>query len=139
MTNKTQPITIIVNLGENAYADEVNQVTTQLYNQLLQSEVEQVEKVRQQSTKKGAKGDPITLGTLAIVVSPAVIAGVFMLINTWMTHKLVNTPQGTITLKLTDAGIETTVPVSMSETDRQAELNRLASQLQQIRSQTEGT
>jgi len=137
MTTETQPITLILNLGNSAQADEVNRSTTQLYNQLRYSKAEQVEKVRRRAIEAGAKGDPITLGTIALTVTPTVVAGVFMLINTWLTRRQPDNPTGNVTLKLAD-GTEVTIPIAMPEAERQALLDSIARQLKQISGGSEG-
>ncbi len=128
MPTEPQTITLTVNLGEETTPAEVNRATTQLYQDLLKSDADRVEKPRSDTLQKGAKGDPITVGLIALTLGVPAVAGVFTVLDSWISRRLLDS--GSVTLKLPN-GAEVTVPASasMPEDERNALLDSLAAQL----------
>ncbi|GGR29007.1 hypothetical protein [Streptomyces netropsis] len=67
---------------------ELDELTVQLREELLELDVDRVEPVRIEETPVGSKpGDAIALGVLAVTLSPIALRGVFRLLETWMTNR----------------------------------------------------
>ncbi|MCB0227339.1 MAG: hypothetical protein KDI02_26830, partial [Anaerolineae bacterium] len=71
MPDEVQTLILTINLGDDALPDEVNKATTQLYRELLASDADRVEKMRSDRLETGTKGDPITLGAIALALGVA--------------------------------------------------------------------
>lgn len=81
MPNDIQTITLTITLDEDASEVEVNRVTSQLYEHLLKSPAQQVELPRQKTTQAGAKGDPITIGSIVLTLGVPAVAGVMTILK----------------------------------------------------------
>ncbi len=67
----------------DATDEELDRSTRQLLSQLRELDVESAELTRGGSAPQGSKGDPITLGSIALVVLPAALPKVFDLVQGW--------------------------------------------------------
>jgi hypothetical protein len=67
----------------DATDEELDRFTRQLLAELRDLDVESAELTKGESAPKGSKGDPITLGSIALVVLPAALPKVFDLVQGW--------------------------------------------------------
>ena len=87
MSKSTKPaqMTLRIDAGEDADADELDQLTRQLMAELQQMEVESVELVRVESPPEGTKtAEVVTLGALAVAVLPTVVPKLIDFLQAWM-------------------------------------------------------
>lgn len=63
--------------------EELDGATRQLLSELKEMEIESARLENNGITPPGAKGDPITVGTIALVVLPAVLPKVIELVQSW--------------------------------------------------------
>ncbi len=87
-------------LVEDTTEEELDKMTRNLLAELRETHVESVNLVSTGQAPAGSKGDPITIGQLAIEVLPAVIPSVIALIQAWVMRG-----QGRI-VKFKGSGIE---------------------------------
>jgi hypothetical protein len=79
-----QPKRIVVGLSaKGADAQELDQLTTNLGNELRQIEVHSVERISEGEAPPGSKGDPFTIGWLAVTLTPIVANKVFDILIDW--------------------------------------------------------
>jgi hypothetical protein len=67
----------------DATDEEIDQITRQLLSELSEVDVESVELTKGKSAPRGSKGDPVTIGSLALVVLPAVLPKVVDAVQAW--------------------------------------------------------
>jgi hypothetical protein len=63
--------------------EDIDWMTRQLLSELRELDVESVELTKGGTAPAGSKGDPITLGSIAIQVLPAVLPSVIGLVQSW--------------------------------------------------------
>lgn len=97
-TNKAE-LEIQVSI-DDATEEELDGSTRQLLFELRDLDVESAELTKGESAPQGSKGDPITLGSIALVALPATLPKVFDLIQGWTSRG-----QGR-TIKFKGKGIE---------------------------------
>ena len=112
MSTEIQTVTLTVSLGDDALPEEVNRATTQLYQELLISEADLVEKLPGDRLEAGAKGDPITLGVIVLALSVAATPGIVEMVKSWLARRHLDTV--TVKIKLGDDEIEFPAPASAS-------------------------
>ncbi|MBN8580676.1 MAG: hypothetical protein J0L96_08390 [Anaerolineae bacterium] len=71
-------------LAEDTTKEELDKMTRNLLAELRETDVESVSLVSTGQAPAGSKGDPITIGQLAIEVLPAAIPSVIALIQAWV-------------------------------------------------------
>jgi hypothetical protein len=75
---------IMVGLGaKGADARELDELTRMLSNELRQVDVQSVERVAEGHAPRGSKGDPFTIGWLAVTLTPIVATRVFDILVDW--------------------------------------------------------
>jgi hypothetical protein len=84
----------------DARDEDIDGMTRQLLSELRELKVESAELAQGGLAPQGSKGDPITIGSIALGVLPAAVPGVITLVQAWMTRG-----QGR-TVKFKDKGIE---------------------------------
>jgi len=84
----------------DATEEELDRMTRQLLSELRELDVESAELEKSGPAPDGSKGDPITIGSIAIDLLPAVLPSVIGLVQAWMTRG-----QGR-TVKFKSKGIE---------------------------------
>jgi hypothetical protein len=67
----------------DATDEELDRFTRQLLFELRELDVESVELTKSDSAPQGSKGDPITLGSIAISTLPTVLPAVITLVQSW--------------------------------------------------------
>jgi hypothetical protein len=70
-------------LDSEATEEDLDRLTRNLLSELRQTDIESANLVSIGSAPEGSKGDPITIGTLAMSAMPAVLPGVIDMIKSW--------------------------------------------------------
>ena len=130
MADNIQTVTLIINLGEDTLPDEVNAATTQLYRDLLASDADHVEKVRRDQLDPGAKGDPITIGAIALALGVAAAPGVVEIVKSWIARRHLDAG-ASVTIKLGDDEIIFPVAAASTPDELEALTDRLVAKLKQ--------
>ena len=68
----------------DATDEEIDVMTRQLLSALRETRVESADLDRSGEAPKGAKGDPVTMGSIAVQVLPALLPGVIGLVQAWV-------------------------------------------------------
>lgn len=68
----------------DATDEELDRVTRQLLSELRELNVESVELAKSTPAPGGSKGDPITIGSIALEVLPVAIPSVIALVQAWV-------------------------------------------------------
>lgn len=68
----------------DATEEEVDRLTRQLLAELKATDVESAKLAPSESAPEGSKGDPVTIGALALEVLPVAIPGVIALVQAWV-------------------------------------------------------
>jgi hypothetical protein len=71
-------------IDSEATEEELDRMTRNLLSELQETDVESAELVSVGVAPEGSKGDPITIGTLAMTVMPTVLPGVIDLVRAWV-------------------------------------------------------
>lgn len=66
-----------------ATEEEIDRSTRQLLSELKELDVESVELSKDSPAPEGSKGDPVTIGSIAIATLPAVLPKVVELVQAW--------------------------------------------------------
>jgi hypothetical protein len=127
MTTDIHPVTLTVTLDEDASPTEVNKATTQLYRKLLAGNADYVEKPRSGALQKGAKGDPVTIGAIALGLSVAATPGIVEIVKNWLARRHLDTV--TVKIKLGEDEIEFPAPASASPAELEVLTDRFVALL----------
>ena len=127
MSDNVQTLTVNLTLGEDALPDEVNDATTQLYRNLLQSNADSVEKVQSEELQEGAKGDPITLGAIALALGAAAAPEIVKILHSWLARRQENNVS--LKVKLGDDEIEFTTAATATPEELETLTDRFAALL----------
>jgi hypothetical protein len=73
----------IVVSATDAIEEDIDRMTRQLLSELRELNVESVELVRAGTAPAGSKGDPVTIGSIALQVLPAVLPSVVGMVQAW--------------------------------------------------------
>jgi hypothetical protein len=71
-------------LAENTSEDDLDAMTRNLLGELREIHVESASLVSVGTAPEGSKGDPITIGTLALEVLPVAVPSVIALVQAWV-------------------------------------------------------
>ena len=71
-------------LAKDTTEEDLDKLTRNLLQELRGTDVESANLVSIGTAPEGSKGDPLTIGTLAIEVLPAVLPGVIALVQAWV-------------------------------------------------------
>lgn len=72
---------------DDADAEELDQSTRRMRDELLELDVADVSADRSALTPEGAKGDAVTVGTLVITLTPMVLGSVCQLLRIWVSRE----------------------------------------------------
>ncbi|MCB9105956.1 MAG: hypothetical protein H6633_17200 [Anaerolineales bacterium] len=136
MPDEVQTLILTINLGDDALPDEVNKATTQLYRELLASDADRVEKMRSDRLETGTKGDPITIGAIALALGAAAAPGVVEIVKDWLNRRHAVPVQ--VKIKLGDDEIELSGPASISAEEFEARAERVVALLKKYGQNPEG-
>jgi hypothetical protein len=67
----------------DATEEEIDRLTRQLLSELRELDVESVELTKGGPAPEGSKGDPVTIGSIAVEVLPVAIPSVIGLVQAW--------------------------------------------------------
>jgi len=70
----------------DATEEDIDRMTRQLLSELRELDVESAELTKGGPAPKGSKGDPITIGSIALVVLPVILPKVADLVQGWSTR-----------------------------------------------------
>lgn len=84
MSTPLSRLKLRIDAGSGSDAEEVAQFSQRLRREIQQLDVEAVDLVREGTAPAGAKGDPVTLGTLAVTLAPVALTSLFGLLQTWL-------------------------------------------------------
>lgn len=125
MSSATSNLKLIVDAGEGSDAEETAALSERLRRELLQADVEDVHFVREGTAPAGAKGDPLTMGALAIALAPAALTSFCNLLQTWLSRH----EKSTVTIETGTEKILLTGPPSKEQREIiKAALERNAAQ-----------
>lgn len=80
-----EPIELIVQISaENTTEEDIDFMTRQFLSELREVDVEWAELTKGGPGPKGTKGDPVTIGSIAVGILPIAIPGVVTLVQAWM-------------------------------------------------------
>jgi len=80
-----QPLDLTVSLGDKVDDEELDQLTRQLRDEIAGMEVEKVALAPGEVVPQGAKGGPITIGSLIVsLASAGVFTGLINLLKSWV-------------------------------------------------------
>ena len=136
MPDEVQTLILTINLGDDALPDEVNKATTQLYRELLASDADRVEKMRSDRLETGTKGDPITIGAIALALGAAAAPGVVEIVKDWLNRRHAVPVQ--VKIKLGDDEIELSGPATISAEEFEARAERVVALLKKYGQNPEG-
>ena len=68
----------------DATDEELDHITRQLLSELRELDIELVELTKGEPAPEGSKGDPITIGAIALVAVPAILPKVADLVQAWV-------------------------------------------------------
>ncbi|MFF6809380.1 hypothetical protein ACFZAG_05740 [Streptomyces sp. NPDC012403] len=89
--------------GQDSDQEELDQLTAQLRERLLELDVDDVEPVRSGDVPDGAKPvDAIAVGALAVTLAPIALRSVLDLVRTWIENR----PVRTVSISLGDDSLE---------------------------------
>jgi len=74
-------------IASDATEEDLDRMTRNLLSELRQTDVESADLVSVGAAPEGSKGDPITIGTLAMTAMPAILPGVIDMIKAWAGRK----------------------------------------------------
>jgi hypothetical protein len=83
MNNSDQISLYLEVVMADATDEELDRTTRQLLSQLRELDVDSAELARGASAPAGSKGDPMTLGAIALEVIPAAIPSIIGLVQAW--------------------------------------------------------
>lgn len=123
-------LTLLIDAGADAHAEELDRLTRQLRDEILEIEVESVELVKGPQAPEGTKSvDPVILGTLIVAVGPTVLTKFLEFLHAWEMRR----EDHTVKLKIQTADgamVEVEVPETMSPAEIKERINLLNETLQ---------
>jgi hypothetical protein len=85
---KSEVIILSLDAGPSADEEVRGELMRHLRRQLIESDFEgRIEMARAESTPVGAKGDPVSLSTLAITLAPTALSGLMTILQVWLSHR----------------------------------------------------
>jgi len=87
MADKLEQLILSIDAGPDADDESRNELTQSLRRELVELDVERVEAVHAGSAPPGAKGDPVTLATLAITLAPVAFKALIDVVQSWLSHR----------------------------------------------------
>ncbi|MFF9485312.1 MULTISPECIES: hypothetical protein [unclassified Streptomyces] len=101
--DRTERMRLVLTGGRDGDQEELDELTLQLRERLLELDVEDVETVRSGDVPDGAKpADAIAVGALAVTLAPLALRSVLDLVRTWIENR----PVRTVSVTLGDDSLE---------------------------------
>lgn len=125
MSDDIQTLTLNLTLGGDALPEEINEATDKLIRELHKSNNNHVEATKVQSDElhEGAKGDPLTLGAIALALGVAAAPEIVKIIAGWLGRQ---SNQISLKVKLGDDEIEFTTAANATPDELEALTDRFA-------------
>jgi Effector Associated Constant Component 1 len=79
-------LVLTLGAGPDADGEELAELSRQLRSELVELGVETANAARSGKAPAGAKGDPITLTTLAVTLAPIALTGLVKALEAWLTR-----------------------------------------------------
>lgn len=118
-------LTLLIDAGTDADAEELDRLTRQLRAEILELEVESVEPMKGAPAPEGTKGvDPMILGALVVAVGPTTLTKLLEFLHAWAMRR----EDRTVKLKIQTEGgamLEVEVPATMSPAEVKQWVNSL--------------
>ncbi len=86
MPNHPAQLMVHIDAGPDADKEEQAELTRRLRENLLELDVDAVEQVRSGAAPAGAKGDPVTLATLAVTLAPMALTELMKALQSWLSR-----------------------------------------------------
>jgi hypothetical protein len=86
MSPATSSVRINIDGGAQRDHEEMAALGQRLRREIQQLDVDTVDFVREGAAPAGAKGDPVTLASLAVTLAPVVLKSLFDLVQGWTTR-----------------------------------------------------
>ncbi len=86
MDIQSTKVVLRINAGPGADSEEESSLTERLQREIADLDVDAVERVRSGAAPAGAKGDPVTLATLAVTLAPIALKSVTDLLQSWLSR-----------------------------------------------------
>jgi hypothetical protein len=86
VANQQAQLTLHIDAGPEADEEEQARLAQHLRQSLLETDVDTVEQVHSGRAPAGAKGDPVTLATLAVTLAPIALAEVMKALQAWLSR-----------------------------------------------------
>lgn len=86
MPDGTNELVLTLGAGPDADSQDLGELGRQLRTELLELDVEAVNPVRSGTAPPGAKGDPVTLATLAVTLAPIAVTELMKTVQAWLTR-----------------------------------------------------
>lgn len=106
----TAQLTVVIERGPDVDLEELDLLSHQLRDELLQLDIEDVEHLREGTAPPGSKAvDPAAVGAMVVTLAPAVLPGVIGLLQSWLRGRPaagVKVTLGRDSLELTNATTE---------------------------------
>jgi hypothetical protein len=83
MESNTTRLVLHIDGGADADMEELARLTDRLRADLLELDVDAVDRVHSGASPAGAKGDPVTLAALAVTLAPIALTGLMKALQTW--------------------------------------------------------
>lgn len=106
-------LTLSLDAGPQADLQESAELARRLRQSLLDADVGTVDLVRTAATPAGAKGDAVSLTTLAVTLAPVVLTGIITTLQSWLSRH----ERATVTVE--SAGEKLTLTGSLSREQQQ--------------------
>jgi hypothetical protein len=86
MSSERTQLLLTISPERGADAQELAELSRQLRAAVLESDADTVEPTRADAAPAGAKGDPLTLATLAITIAPTAVEGLIRIVQAWVSR-----------------------------------------------------
>ncbi len=84
MPDQPNQVMLSLEAGPDAEPEDLGELTSRLRRELLELEIDSVERVRGGSAPAGAKGDPVTLASLIVTLAPVVVPAMITALQSWL-------------------------------------------------------
>ena len=83
MSSSPSSVRISIDSGAESDPEELAQLGKRLRSDIQQLDVDAVQFVREGAAPAGAKGDPLTMASLAVTLAPVVLKSLFDMLQNW--------------------------------------------------------
>jgi hypothetical protein len=104
MTSSRAELLLSISPPQDADEQEIAQLNQQLRAAVLESDADTVEPARGGAAPAGAKGEPLTLAALLVMIAPKAVDGLIQIIQSWVSRHervVVSVKSGDTEIKIT--------------------------------------